>query len=256
MNIAFFDSGIGGLTSLAYFKEKYPQHTYHYFADFAGFPYGNKSYEQLLARCVAIIAYLIERDVSHIVVACNTATVIVQELVHVYPQITFVFGVDIAVQKAYDQSISKRIGLFATAYVVTSNMYAQKLTERGPESLLTQEACPTLATIIENGNEQEIESTIAFHMKAMHKADVDTLILGCTHYGYATEYIRAHMPNINIIFSDEHYLYFDANVMAASQSLQLQLYVYSSLPFDILCNNVQSILYALHADAYIIVEKM
>ena len=254
MNIAFFDSGIGGLTSLAYFIKKYPGHTYHYFADFAGFPYGNKSYEQLVERCKQNIAYLIEKEVTHIVVACNTATVIVQELIDLYPEITFVFGVDIAIAQAAAVTENKRIGLFATSYVVNAQMYPAKMKEYASDVTIIQEACPTLASIIENGNPCEIASTIAFHMTAMQQADIDTLILGCTHYGYATQYIREIMPKIQIVFSDEHYRFFDEHQMNISSSKELQLFIYSSLPFDILCNNVQSTLYALHADAYIVAE--
>src|SRR3954447_17040754 len=187
--IAVFDSGIGGLTVLHELLVSLPEEDYVYLGDTEGFPYGSKDGDWLRPRIEQLVRFLLGRGAKLLVVACNSATAaggdIVREVAAEHGvEVLTVVGPEAEIAAAI--SDSHRIGVLATPTTVASGAYrlALERTAGHPELDVIEVAAPRLAPIIQNGfpfNEEVIE-TVRAYCEPFREADVDTLILGCTHY--------------------------------------------------------------------------
>jgi glutamate racemase len=187
--IAVFDSGIGGLTVLHELLVSLPQEDYAYLGDTAGFPYGTKSPEWLRPRIEELVLCLLDRGAKLMVVACNSATSAAADLVREIAgerrvAVLTVVGPEAEIAAAI--SDSGRIGVLATPTTVESGAYRQALgTYAGRRELdVTEVAAHDLAPIIQNGFpfDERVMRTVRSYCERLRAADVDTLILGCTHY--------------------------------------------------------------------------
>ncbi len=187
--VGVFDSGIGGLTVLHELLVALPQEDFIYLGDTARFPYGERSPEELERFSAEIAEELLNRQVKVLVVACNSATAAALEVLQRRMMET-TLGVDVlgvvrpeAVQ-AVAATRTGRIGLLATPTTVSSRAYERAVHAVDPHVTLTAVACPTLAPIIQAG-EQFDERAVRSVREAcapLKEAEVDTVILGCTHY--------------------------------------------------------------------------
>jgi glutamate racemase len=187
--VGVFDSGIGGLTVLHELLVALPQEDFIYLGDTARFPYGERSPEELERFSVEIAEELLSRRVKLLVVACNSATAAALEVLQRRMMET-TLGVDVlgvvrpeAVQ-AVAATHTGRIGLLATPTTVTSRAYERAVRAVDPHVTLTAVACPTLAPIIQAGEQfdERVVQSVREACAPLREAEVDTVILGCTHY--------------------------------------------------------------------------
>jgi glutamate racemase len=185
--IGVFDSGVGGLTVLHELLVSLPSEDYLYLGDTARFPYGDRSIEELRRFSLQIADHLVAEGVKLIVVACNSASAAALESLeaHLGPAGIDVIGVlRPAAQLAVVTSHTGRIGLLATPATVASSAYERAVLTADPHVHLESVACPDLAAIIQGGfpfDEQMVE-TVRSYCAPLLAAEVDTVILGSTHY--------------------------------------------------------------------------
>jgi len=185
--IAVFDSGIGGLTVLHELLVSLPAESYLYLGDTAGFPYGTKSLDWLRPRIGRSTRFLLDRGSKLLVVACNSATSAGGDIVREVAQehgVEVLTVVDPEAEIAAAISESGRVGVLATPTTVQGGAYRRALDAQGRELQVTEVAAPDLAPIIQNGFpfDQRVMDTVRSYCAPLQRADVDTLILGCTHY--------------------------------------------------------------------------
>ena len=185
--IAVFDSGIGGLTVLHELLVSLPAESYLYLGDTAGFPYGTKSVDWLRPRIDRLTRFLLDRGSKLLVVACNSATSAAGDQVRRVAEergVEVLTVVDPEAEIAAAISDSGRVGVLATPTTVAAGAYRRALDRHGRELEVTEVAAPDLAPIIQSGFpfDQRVMDTVRSYCAPMKRADVDTLILGCTHY--------------------------------------------------------------------------
>jgi len=203
--IGVFDSGVGGLTVLDELLARLPAEDFIYFGDTAWFPYGDKAAHDLRARAEAIAGWLLSQQVKMVVVACNTATA--AALAHLQTHLDIpVIGVMTAESHAAVQSSrTRRIGLLATEATVASGSYQRMIAAHDAGAEVTAVACPLLAPAIQSGDpfDQSVVDMVREYTQPLRDADVDTVILGCTHYPMVAKLIRRQVPDATLISSGE-----------------------------------------------------
>jgi glutamate racemase len=187
--VAVFDSGVGGLTVLHELLVSLPTEDYLYLGDTARLPYGNRSPEELAAFSIEIADHLLEQGAKLIVVACNSASAAALDAVEGHlarrGADVDVIGVLLpAAQLAVAASRSGRLGLLATPATVASGAYERTIRAADPHVLIKSVACPDLASVIEAGFpfDEELVEAVRGYCAPLIGADVDTVILGCTHF--------------------------------------------------------------------------
>jgi glutamate racemase len=187
--IGVFDSGVGGLTVLHELLVSLPGEDYLYVGDTARFPYGERSQSELEAFSIEIARYLLEAGAKLLVIACNAASSAalgaVERFVHCGgPEVDVIGVVGPATQLAVAGSRSGRIGLLATPATVASRAYERAVYAADPHVHLERVACPDLAPIIQGGFpfDERVVETVRGYCVPLREAQVDTVILGCTHY--------------------------------------------------------------------------
>jgi glutamate racemase len=187
--VAVFDSGVGGLTVLHELLVSLPSEDYLYLGDTARFPYGDRSQEELRAFAVEIAEHLLDEGAKLLVVACNAASsaalpLLTHHLADSGREIDVIGVVAPATQLAVAGSRTGRIGLLATPATVASGAYERAVYTADPHVHLESVACPDLASIIEGGFpfDEQVVQTVRDSCAPLRAAEVDTVILGCTHY--------------------------------------------------------------------------
>jgi glutamate racemase len=193
--IGVFDSGVGGLSVLKALQRELPRAPLIYVADSAHAPYGERSDDFVRARASAIAAHLLALGCRGLVVACNTATAIaVRHLRETLPQIPIV-GVEPGIKPAVGTTRNGRIGVMATRGTLASEKFQRLVAEQARGVHVTLQACPGLARLIEDGDldAPALRDAIESHADALRAADVDTVVLGCTHYTFVHHHVHAAM---------------------------------------------------------------
>jgi glutamate racemase len=187
--VAVFDSGVGGLTVLHELLVSLPSEDYVYLGDTARFPYGERSQAELQAFAVEIADHLLELGAKMLVVACNAASsaaleTLERHLERIARDVDVIGVVAPATQLAVAHSHNGRIGLLATPATVASGSYERAVWAADRHVHLESVACPDLAPIIQGGLlfDEEIVETVRGYCAPLRAAEVDTVILGCTHY--------------------------------------------------------------------------
>ena len=220
--IGIFDSGIGGLTVLNELQKILPHENFIYYADTRHLPYGDKSKEEIISYSEYIVKYFIENDVKAIVIACGTASALAFE--------TLKNDYDVPIFNVIDSTVnhlnSNNIGIIATCASISSNVWDNKILEKLPKANITKVACPKLVPLAENGLVDTTEAEIALteYLKIIKEKNVDTLILGCTHYPLFLPLIKKILDsNTNIInigtpLATEFKSYLDSNNLNSTQN--------------------------------------
>lgn len=194
--IAIFDSGIGGLTVYDTIKKDFPNESIVYLADTKNCPYGTKTLEKIKDISLMNINYLKKLGAKIIIIACNTATSSVID--EIKASDGYIIGViEPTANLALQTSKSKKIGLFATNLTVQTQIYQKFL----KNSQVSSVGCSDFVLPIENGDihSQTMRNLIKKHIQELD--DVDTLILGCTHFPYIKEEIQLIIPDVKLVES-------------------------------------------------------
>jgi glutamate racemase len=206
--IGVFDSGFGGLTILRGIVKKLPMYNYLYLGDAARAPYGTRSQEIVYEFAKQAVDFLFANDCELIIFACNTASsdalrkIQREHLPRYYPK-KKVLGVLIpAAEEAATKTKNQKIGVIATEGSVRSGAFVREIKKINPKVKVFQHACPLLVPIVEAG-EQRSEATeiiLRNYLKPLKNKRIDTLILGCTHYGILENQIKKMAgPGVTII---------------------------------------------------------
>ena len=202
--IGIFDSGIGGTSIWAAIHELLPDEKTIYLADSKNAPYGQKSKAEIIALSNKNTEFLLNLDCKLIVVACNTATTnAIQELREKY-NVPFI-GIEPAIKPAATNSKTKTIGILATQGTLNSELF-HKTVEKFQNTKIIEQVGHGLVQLIENGNINSPKMTQLLHsyLTPMMEANIDYLVLGCSHYPYLIPQIKKILPeNIHIIDSGE-----------------------------------------------------
>jgi len=185
--IGVFDSGVGGLTVLHECLVSLPDENYVYLGDDARFPYGARSLEDLRACVERNTEFLVGRGAKLIVIACNSAATAGREVAR---EVASRSGVEVVSVIAPEAEIaaaitdSGRVGVLATPATVEGGAYLRALAEQHRDLVVTEVAAPDLAAVIQRGAQftEEVVALVRSYCAPLHRADVDTVILGCTHY--------------------------------------------------------------------------
>lgn len=216
--IGVFDSGIGGLSVLRALQKSLPHEHFVYLADNAHAPYGEKTDLYVRQRTHAIAKHLLaQHQIKALVVACNTATAAaIHELRKQHPQLPLV-GVEPALKPAVALSQTGHIGVIATRGTVASDKFVRLLGSVQGQAQFTVQACNGLALAIEQsplpGSSHEADQRIAAllvqYTSAMGEfgtapGQMDTLVLGCTHYVFVENQLQALLgPNVQLVSTGE-----------------------------------------------------
>ncbi|HNR19364.1 MAG TPA: glutamate racemase [Bacteroidia bacterium] len=213
-SIGVFDSGIGGLTVLKEFVKLMPDYNYIYLGDNARTPYGNRSFETVYEYTLQCVKKLFEMNCPLVILACNTASAkalrnIQQKDLSNIDSSKRVLGVIRPTSEMVGKlSKTKKVGVFATAGTVSSETYPIEIKKFFPAVEVFQQACPMLVPLIEN-NESDMPGADYFVKKycgeLMQKdKDIDTVVLGCTHYPILIDKIKAALPlGVNVVSQGE-----------------------------------------------------
>jgi glutamate racemase len=200
--IGIFDSGIGGLSVLRHIRQQLPHENLIYFADSGYAPYGDKPEETIVARTLAISAYLVQNGCKALVVACNTATAAAIHLLRErYPNIPIV-GVEPGLKPAAAVTKTRSVGVLATDRTIGSDKFHalhNQLAAATGVRFITQ-ACTGLADQIEKGelDSDATKALIRLFIAPLAESEVDTLVLGCTHYPFVLPLIEEAAKKVGI----------------------------------------------------------
>ncbi len=196
--IGVFDSGLGGLTAVRELQKTLPFEDVIYFGDTGRVPYGSRGEETIIKYVKDDIRFLMSFDIKAMVVACGTAGAVALPKISPPPGLPMLGVLEPAAQAAAKATKSGRVGVIGTDSTIRSGAYERLLTGLNPDITVTAVACPLLVPLVENERfhpgDPLIELTVSEYMEPLQKADVDTLILGCTHYPLLIPVIQKHIP--------------------------------------------------------------
>ncbi|WP_425446248.1 glutamate racemase [Dethiothermospora halolimnae] len=182
--IGVFDSGIGGLTVLKEIMEQLPGEDVIYFGDTARIPYGTRSKETVTKYSFQCIKFLLSKKIKAIVIACNTASAIALEEAQKNFDIPIIGVITPGANKAALVTKNKRIGVIGTTGTINSEAYQMRIRRIDKSSQVIGIACPLFVQIVEDGWEDSdvAKLTAEKYLMELKEHDIDTLVLGCTHY--------------------------------------------------------------------------
>lgn len=205
--IGIFDSGFGGLTILKGIVSVLPQYNYVYLGDTARAPYGDRSQEIIYEFTKQGVKYLFDQGCELVILACNTASSeALRKIQHEFLVGEYadkrVLGVIIpAIEEALLVTKNKRIGVLATSSTVSSHAFQKEVKKRDENIEVFEVAAPLLVPLVEAGEIHALSTKMIIKKYAdeILSHDVDTVVLGCTHYGILEDEIRSALGDINII---------------------------------------------------------
>lgn len=190
--IGIFDSGIGGLTVVRSLVERLPGENFIYIGDTAHIPYGTKTEAELFFYAENILSYFISQGVKAVLVACGTHSSVT--LPHLAPRYPFpMLGVlKAGARSACKTSRNHRVGVAATQATVNSQAYTREIRSIGPDFKVFERACHRFVPLVESGqiDGEEARKAVKEYLTPLLAEEIDTLVLGCTHYPFLMPLIK------------------------------------------------------------------
>jgi glutamate racemase len=201
--IGMFDSGVGGLTVARALIDLLPHEDLIYFGDTARCPYGPRSSDEVKKFALEIMDWLVDQDVKLLVVACNSAASAALEDARDRYDVGVISVIEPGVKAAIAATRNRRIGLIGTEATVRSGAYARVVDETKANVTLISKACPRLVDFVERGDttSEELVAVAHDYLSPLRDQEVDTLILGCTHYPLLTGVIQYVMGEDVVLIS-------------------------------------------------------
>lgn len=196
--IGIFDSGVGGLTVAKEIKKLLPHEDLIYFGDTKHLPYGDKSREAIIDYCLRITGFLLEKNCKAIVIACNSATAnALKEVLELVADRVPVIDVINPVAEKVSYEIHNNVGVIATKATVNSGLYKKSIRKHNKFIKVDELATPLLVPAIEEGfkNHPITHSIIYNYLSSKKLKNIETLILGCTHYPLVLDEIKQFYGN-------------------------------------------------------------
>lgn len=202
--IGLFDSGIGGTSIWREINHLLPHEDTIYLADSRNAPYGQKSKDEIIALSIKNTEFLLEQKCKIIVVACNTATTNAIRMLREMYDVPLI-GIEPAIKPAAINSKTQTIGILATKGTLNSELFHEKVLSYSNVKIIEQVGY-NLVQLIENGKleSEETEELLRKYLQPMIEANIDYLVLGCSHYPYLVPQIKKILPDtVKIIDSGE-----------------------------------------------------
>ena len=200
--IGVFDSGVGGLTVAREITRQLPRESIVYFGDTARVPYGSKSKDTIIRYSRQIVRFLQTKNVKAIVVACNTASAFALDAIESELDIPVIGVVKPGAKSAIENTKNKRIGIIGTEGTIKSELYTEYIHGKDPEITVIGKACPLFCPLVEEGmlHDSVTEEIARRYLDELQEQNIDSLILGCTHYPLLRSTIGKVMgKNVNLV---------------------------------------------------------
>lgn len=204
--IGIFDSGVGGLSVFKAVRRMLPHENLLYYGDTAHFPYGSKSKEAVCAFSLKIARFLTEKKIKLLVVACNTASSLALEALRKNLKIPVLGVIEPGAHSAARRWKGALVGVIGTEATIASRAYPEAVRKINPNIPTVSLACPLFAPLVEDGwwNKKATALIAEEYLKPLKRKNLDSLILGCTHYPFLKPVLRKVMgPNVPLIDSAE-----------------------------------------------------
>lgn len=204
--IGVIDSGVGGLTVAKEIMRQLPNEMIYYTGDTARCPYGPRPVEEVKAFTWEMTRFLIGKEIKMLVIACNTATAVVLEEIQEALSIPVIGVIHPGARAAIKQTRNDQIGVLGTIGTIQSGAYKRALTSINQKATVISLACPKFVPLVESGQYKGAmaEKVVAETLLSLKKTDIDTVILGCTHYPLLEPIIAHTLGNhVQIISSGE-----------------------------------------------------
>jgi glutamate racemase len=220
--IGIFDSGVGGMTVARAVEKALPEYRLVYFGDLARSPYGSKSPETIRRYARQDTEFLLSHGAELIIIACNTAASVAADLLKNEYDVPIFEVITPAVEKACATTISGRIGVIGTRATIKSEIYETKIQRLSAGTKVFSHPCPLLVPLVEEGwlHKRETKMVIRRYLQPLKLKQVDTLVLGCTHYPLLTHLIQPRIgKRVKVIDSSEEVAAQLRNFLANTPSL-------------------------------------
>lgn len=206
--IGFFDSGLGGLTCIPHFRRRLPDEGIIYYGDTARTPYGSKAVSTIQLFAGQITDFLVQKNVKMIVIPCNTVSATsVGFLQARHPDVPVVGIIEPAVDKVIRTcQAGSRVGVIGTKVTIDSDVHSRLIHARNPQISVFSKACPLFVPIVEEGvrDDDILDPVIRYYLDDLVLGrELDTLVLGCTHYPILRPNIERIYPELDIIDPSE-----------------------------------------------------
>lgn len=182
--IGVFDSGLGGLTVVRALRRQLPQEDIVYFGDTARVPYGTKSADAIVRFSKENVDFLVRQKVKLIVVACHSSSSFAIPILRKMFSLPILEVIQPAVKRAVEVTRNQKIGVIATSATIQSKKYQREIAAFTSKVKVVSQACPLLVPLVEEGSVKQkiVRDIVEEYLRRVKKKNVDTLILGCTHY--------------------------------------------------------------------------
>ena len=193
--IGVFDSGVGGLTVAREIMRQLPQENIVSFGDTARVPYESKSQDNIIRFSRQIINFLKTKEVKAIVIACNTASALALDTVKNEIDIPIIGVIEPGARAAVRETRNAKIGVVGTEATINSETYTKVIKRLNPDAEVVGKSCPLFVPLVEEGfaKNKITEEVIDIYLSEFKKTDIDTMILGCTHYPLLRSRIMAYL---------------------------------------------------------------
>jgi glutamate racemase len=223
--VGIFDSGVGGLTVLREVEKVLPKEEIIYFGDTARVPYGTKSRETVTKFSVENVEFLMKHNVKLVLVACNTASSLSLDFLKRCFRVPIIGVIDPGARSAVNVTRTSRIGVIGTNATITSGAYEKAVRKISSKITVYSQKCPLFVPLAEEGwTNNSITCDIAsIYLKPLKKKNIDTLILGCTHYPLLKDAIKSVMgKTVHLVDSAEEAAKEARDLLDASGILDLR----------------------------------
>ena len=193
--IGIFDSGVGGMTVARAVETLLPDLQIIYYGDLARTPYGSKSPETIIEYSIENTEFLLEQGARAVIIACNSAASVASGVLRQKFDIPIFEVISPAVDRAITTTHSGNIGIIGTRATIRSEVYVEKIKAKAPEFRVFSKACPLLVPLVEEGwlDARETKMILRKYLNPLKQKQIDTLVLGCTHYPLLKDLIQYRM---------------------------------------------------------------
>jgi glutamate racemase len=222
--IGIFDSGVGGMTVARAVETLLPEYQVIYFGDLARTPYGSKSPEAIIEYSISNTEFLLEQGAQIIIIACNSAASVASDILRQQFNAPIFEVITPAVERALLSTVTGNIGIIGTRATIRSGIYEKKIMQQAPGFHVYSKACPLLVPLVEEGwtDARETKMILRKYLAPLKQKQIDTLVLGCTHYPLLKDLIKHRMGKNRIRLIDS----------SVEVALTLQKYLSENPDFD------------------------
>ncbi|MBF0459487.1 MAG: glutamate racemase [Nitrospirae bacterium] len=193
--IGIFDSGVGGLTVLKEIHARLPAESTIYMGDTARVPYGIRSAETVIKYSLENSSFLVEKGIKLLIIACNTASAVSLDIIRTAFKIPVMGVIEPGAKAAAQATQNGRVGVIGTEATIKSGAYGRTIRRIDPRIVVIERSCPLFVPLVEEGwlDDEVVELVARRYLTAMKLSNIDTLVLGCTHYPLLKNVIKRVM---------------------------------------------------------------